>query len=253
MLAIAGSVWGLSWPLARRDDTVLRLVVPAILLVGTLVAWQSHAHWMSPLRRDTANAVRFFAGSYSLAEAYSHANSLYAFGAINPGALAAAQQLPYGTPIWSTNVDSYCMVPGCLIESVISFKMSGRLDEILGGDPDLAKQRLQEAGLNYFLFMKDYRMIDLLPFSRLFAPETIGRYLGVKWSDGSTFLLTWIGPGHDARSGRTSSMPIRAGAPNPTSLRWFRFDELAPLIAAIAPRMRAATQWGEANKLLTWR
>ncbi len=195
MLAIAGSVWGLSWPLARRDDTVLRLIVPAILLVGSLVAWQSTCALdvaIAPGHR--ANAMRFFAGSYSLAEAYSRANSLYAFGAINPGALAAAQQLPYGTPIWSTNVDSYCMVPGCLIESVISFKMSGRLDEILGGDPDLAKLRLQQAGLNYFLFMKDYRMIDLLPFSRLFAPETIGRYLGVKWSDGSTFLLTWIGP-----------------------------------------------------------
>ena len=86
------------------------------------------------------------------------------------------------------------MVPGCLIESVISFKMSGQLDEILGGDPELAKQRLQEAGLNYFLFMKDYRMIDLLPFSKLFAPETIDRYLGVKWSDGSTYLLTSIRP-----------------------------------------------------------
>ena len=217
MLAIAGSVWGLSWPLGRRDDTVLRLVVPALLLVGSLVAWQSQAHWMSPLRRESANAMRFFAGSYSLAEAYSHANSLYAFGAINPGALAAAQRLPYGTPIWSTNVDSYCMAPGCLIESVISFKMSGRLDEILGGDPDLAKQRLQEAGLNYFLFMKDYRMIDLLPFSRLFAPETIGSYLGVKWSDGSTFLLTWIGPQTRRRSGPTSSRPIPGGAPNPTS------------------------------------
>ena len=167
MLAIAGSVWALSWPLTRRDDTILRLIVPAILLVGTLVAWQSHAHWTSPLRRETANAMRFLAGSYSLAEAYSHANSPYPFGAINPGALAAAQQLPYGTPIWSTNVDSYCMVPGCLIESVISFKMSGRLDEILGGDPELAKQRLQQAGLNYFLFMKDYRMIDLLAVQQI--------------------------------------------------------------------------------------
>jgi hypothetical protein len=252
MLAIAGSVWGLSWPLARRDDTVLRLLVPAILLVGTLVAWQSPAHWMSPLRRETANAMRFFAGSYSLAEAYSHANSLYAFGAINPGALAAAQQLPYGTPIWSTNVDSYCMVPGCFIESVISFKMSGRLDEILGGDPELAKQRLQEAGLNYFLFMKDYRMIDLLPFSRLFAPETIGRYLGVKWSDGSTFLLTWIGPDTTPIGPDFLEAYTRRRA-EPDVLRWFRFDELAPLIATIAPRMRAATQWGEANKLLTWR
>jgi hypothetical protein len=252
MLAIAGSVWGLSWPLARRDDTVLRLIVPAILLVGTLVAWQSHAHWMSPLRRESANAMRFFAGSYSLAQAYSHANSLYAFGAINPGALAAAQQLPYGTPIWSTNVDSYCMVPGCLIESVISFQMSGRLDEILGGDPDLAKQRLQEAGLNYFLFMKDYRMIDLLPFSKLFAPDTIGGYLGVKWSDGSTFLLTWIGPQTRPLGSDFLEAYTRRRA-EPDVLRWFRFNELAPVIAAIAPRLRLATQWGEANKLLTWR
>ena len=252
MLAIAGSVWGLSWPLKRRDDTVLRLIVPALLLVGTLVAWQSHAHWTSPLRRETANAMQFFAGSYSLAEAYSHANSPHPFGAIHPGALAAAQQLPYGTPIWSTNVDSYCMVPGCLIESVISFKMSGRLDEILGGDPDLAKQRLQEAGLNYFLFMKDYRMIDLLPFSRLFAPETIGSYLGVKWSDGSTFLLTWIGPDTTPLGPAFLEAYTRRRA-EPDVLRWFRFDELAPLIATIAPRMRAATQWGEANKLLTWR
>jgi hypothetical protein len=251
MLAIAGSVWGLSWPLKRRDDTVLRLIVPAVLLVGTLVAWQSHAHWTSPLRRETANAMRFFFGSYSLAEAYSHANSLYSFGAINPGALAAARQLPYGTPIWSTNVDSYCMAPGCLIESVISFKMSGRLDEILGGDPELAKLRLQQAGLNYFLFMKDYRMIDLLPFSRLFAPETIGRYLGVKWSDGSTFLLTWIGP-DTTPIGSDFLEAYKSRRAEPDVLRWFRFDELAPVISAITPRLRSATQWGAANRLFTW-
>jgi hypothetical protein len=253
MLAMAGSVWALNWPLTRRDDAVLRLIVPALLLVGTLVAWQSPAHWTSSLRRETANAMRFLAGSYSLAQAYSHANSRYAFGAINPGALAAAQQLPYGTPIWSTNVDSYCMVPGCLIESVISFKMSGRLDEILGGDPELAKLRLQQAGLDYFLFMKDYRMIDLLPFSKLFAPETIGRYLGVKWSDGTTYLLTWIGPDTTPIGPDFLEAYARRRA-EPEVVRWFRFDELAPLMATIAPRMRAATtQWGEANKLLTWR
>jgi hypothetical protein len=48
------------------------------------------------------------------------------------------------------------------------------LDEILGDNPNFAKRRLQEAGLNYFLFMKDYRVIDFLPYSRLFAPDTIG-------------------------------------------------------------------------------
>jgi hypothetical protein len=227
-------------------------VLPAVLLVAVVGAWEGKDHWSRRLPVETANALRFFSGRFSLADAYGHATSGYAFGAINPEALAAARQVPYGTPIWSTNVDSYCMVPGCVIESVLSFKMSGRLDEILGGDPELAKQRLQEAGLNYFLFMKDYRIIDLLPFSRLFAPDTIGRYLGVKWSDGSTFLLSWIGPDtspigpdfFDAYSRRRAE---------PDPLRWFKFDELAPLMATIAPRMRAATQWGEANKLLTWR
>jgi hypothetical protein len=44
------------------------------------------------------------------------------------------------------------MVPGCAIESVVSFKMSGDLDEILDGPPELSESNLlQEAGLNYFL------------------------------------------------------------------------------------------------------
>src|SRR5580700_681611 len=250
LLAIACSVWGLSWPLARRGDIVLRLILPATLLVCSLISWQANVHWIRQFRYASNDSMRFFIGRYGLAEAYTRANSQFPFGAINPGALAAARQVPYGTPIWSTNVDSYCMVPGCLIESVISFKMSGRLDEILGGDPDLARQRLQEAGLNYFLFMKDFRMIDLLPFSRLFAPDTIGRYLGVKWSDGSTFLLTWIGPdtspiGPDFLDAYTR----RRAEPEST---WFEFRQLVPRIAAISPAMRSAG-WGAAEKLLTWR
>src|SRR5262249_20540559 len=119
-------------------------------------------------------------------------------------------------------------------------------------EPDLAKQRLQEAGLNYFLFMKDSRMIDLLPFSKLFAPETIGRYLGVKWSDGSTFLLTWIGP--DTQPiGPDFLDAYKRRRDEPDGLRWFRFDELTPILVAIAPRVRSATGWGAAYKLLPWR
>jgi hypothetical protein len=251
LFAIACSAWLLNGKLQSRGDPWTWTVLPAVLLVTVLGAWQGKDHWSRRLPAETANALRFFTGRFSLAEAYGHVGG-YAFGGINPDALNAARQLPYGTPIWSTNIDSYCKVPGCLIESVISFKMSGRLDEILGGDPELAKQRLQEAGLNYFLFMKDLRIIDLLPFSRLFAPDTIGRYLGIKWTDGSTFLLTWIGPdttpiGPDFLEAYTRQ---RAA---PDALQWFKFDQLAPFIAAIAPRMRAATQWGEANRLLTWR
>src|SRR5580704_4783420 len=252
LFAIACSAWLLNGKLQSRGDPWTWTVLPVVLLIAVLGAWQGKYHWSRQLPAETANILRFFFGRFSLADAYAHADSGYAFGAINPDALKAARQLPYGTPIWSTNVDSYCMVPGCLIEDVISFKMSGRLDEILGGDPELAKQRLQEAGLNYFLFMKDYRILDLLPYSRLFAPETIGRYLGVKWRDCSTFLLTWSGPdttpiGPDFLEAYTR---LRAA---PDALQWFKFDELAPLIATIAPRMRAATQWGAADRLFTWR
>jgi hypothetical protein len=252
LFAIAYGAWLLNGKLQSRGDPWTWTVLPAVLLIAVLGAWQGKYHWSRQLPAETANILRFFSGRFSLADAYAHADSGYAFGAINPEALKAARQLPYGTPIWSTNVDSYCMVPGCLIEDVISFKMSGRLDDILGGDPELAKQRLQEAGLNYFLFMKDYRIIDLLPFSRLFAPDTIGRYLGVKWSDGSTFLLTWIGPDTTPIGPDFLDAYERRRA-EPDALRWFRFDELAPLIATIAPRMRAASQWGEAGKLFTWR
>jgi hypothetical protein len=252
LFAIAYGAWLLNGKLQSRGDPWTWTVLPAVLLIAVLGAWQGKYHWSRQLPAETANILRFFSGRFSLADAYAHADSGYAFGAINPEALKAARQLPYGTPIWSTNVDSYCMVPGCLIEDVISFKMSGRLDEILGGDPELAKQRLQEAGLNYFLFMKDYRVLDLLPYSRLFAPDTIGRYLGVKWSDGSAFLLTWIGPDTTPIGADFLDAYTRLRA-EPDALRWFKFDELAPLIATIAPRMRAASRWGEANKLLTWR
>jgi hypothetical protein len=252
LLAMAASVWLLdgrriAWPRERW----MAIVCPILLLVSVLGLWQGKDHWLRRVPGETANALRFLTGRMSLAEAYTHATSGYAFGAINPEALAAARQVPPGTRIWSTNVDSYCMVPGCRIESVQSFKMSGRMDDILGGDPELAKQRLQEAGLNYFLFMKDYRIIDLLPFSRLFAPDTIGRHLGVKWTDGSTYLLTWIGPdtqplGPDF----LDAYAQRRAEPDP--LHWFRFEELAPRMIALLPRLRPLTQWGVAVKLLTF-
>jgi hypothetical protein len=252
LLGIAGGVWLLHWQLGSRRDPWVRTALPAVLVIAVLGAWQGKEHWTRRLPRETANVLRFFSGRFSLADGYAHADSGYAFGAIDPEALKVARQVPYGTPIWSTNVDSYCMVPGCLIESVISFKMSGRLDEILGGDPELAKRRLQEAGLNYFLFRKDYRLIDLLPYGRLFAPDTIGHYLGVKWSDGTSFLLTWIGP-NTTPIGPDFLDAYKRRRAEPDALQWFKFEELAPLIAAIAPRMRSATQWGVANRLFTWR
>jgi len=252
LLAIAVGAWLLNGKLQSRDDPWTWTVLPVVLFIAVLGAWQGKDHWSRRVPGETADALRFVSGRLSFADAYARLHSGYLVSAINPAALAAARQLPPGTPIWSTNVESFCMAPGCLIEDVISFKMSGRLDEILGGDPERAKQLLQDAGLNYFLFSKDFRLIDLLPYSRLFAPETIGRYLGVKWSDGSTFLLTWIGPDTTAIEPDFLDAYVRRRA-EPDALQWFKFDELAPLIVAISPRMRSATQWGAADRLFTWR
>ena len=65
-------------------------------------------------------------------------------------------------------------------------------------------------------------------------------------------MLTWIGPdttpiGPDFLDAYTRLRAV------PDASQWFKFDELAPLIVAIAPRMRAATQWGAADRLFTWR
>lgn len=38
-------------------------------------------------------------------------------------------------------------------------------------------------------------MDDILPLTPAFAPEQIAKYVGVKWTDGKSFLLTCLGPG----------------------------------------------------------
>src|SRR5262249_45743683 len=35
---------------------------------------------------------------------------------------------------------------------------------------------------------------DPLPLSPLFSPDNIARYFGIRWTDGTTTLLTWSGP-----------------------------------------------------------
>jgi hypothetical protein len=185
-----------------------------------------------------------------LADAYSHLQTGYPFGGINPGALAAARQLPPGTPIWSTNIASYCTVPNCMIQSVISFKMSSRLDQILTGSPELAKQLLQEADLNYFLFMKDYQLLDLLPYSHLFAPDTIGQYLGIKWTDNSTFLLTWRGS--DTTPIGPNFLEAYTTRLNEPEHPWIRFKELIPHMAPSVAWFRSSrSSWTAAD--FPWR
>lgn len=170
-------------------------------------------------------------GKYSLADAYGHQLVGYPFGGINPGTYFAAIHAPFGARIWSTNIDSYCMAPDRPIESVISYKLSSHLNEILNGSPEVARTILQREGLNYFIFCREFRIIDLLALSHLFHPDNIGRYLAIKWSDGNTYLLTWKGQG-TAPIGDSflTAYRQRLNAPEP---QWFRFKEALPYVQAV--------------------
>jgi len=169
-------------------EELLGTFLPVLLMLLVFVSWGG---WFGEVRKVTNASWRFLVGRYSLVDAYSHQFQGLPIGGINPGAYEAFKHVPSGERVWSTNVDSYCMVPNCIIESVVSYKLSSRLDEILVANPEDAKLLLQKEGLNYFIFSSKSRIIDLLPYSPLFRPETVGRYFGIKWTDGETYLLTW--------------------------------------------------------------
>jgi hypothetical protein len=62
------------------------------------------------------------------------------------------------------------------------------------GNPEDAIKALQAEGLNYFFFSATLAMQDILPETQLFSPATIGKYLAIRWTDGTNYLLTWPGP-----------------------------------------------------------
>jgi hypothetical protein len=241
MLSMALGSWA-SGRLPGRLQRLLGIVVPLVAFLGTMILWNDQDHWLRRASAAAGNGLHFFVGNYSLADAYAHQDAGLPFGGINPQALAAWRQVEGGGRIWATNVDGYCMVPGCWVESVVSFKMSGKLDEIVTGSPDEAKRLLQEAGLNYFLVSQGSRLIDLLPYSKLFAPDTIGQYLGIKWTDGSAFLLTWIGPNTTPLTPQFFEM-YRALLDRP-EMPWFRFSRLVGQYIAPATAALRSKQWG---------
>jgi len=241
LLSIACSAWVMSLRPDVWHGRVFGSILPLVALVATLAVWQNNYRWGARVTEATAVGLRFISGSYSFADAYSNPvqGSFaigYPFNGINPAALAAARQVPPGTRIWSTNVSAYCMVPDCQIESVISFRMSDRLDQIVSGPPVQAMELLQAAGLNYFLVTVSQPLLDVLPFSRLFAPAEIGRYLGVKWTNGSTFLLTWAGPG-TTPIGQDFLEAYSARLAEPETM-WFRFNELVGQMGPATDRLR---------------
>jgi hypothetical protein len=147
------------------------------------------------------NAWRFATGDYSIDTAYTTQDGWpgrLPWGGIYSGARGAYAVVGPNTPIHSMHVHSYCMLPGCRMEHHISIAMTQDWDRMMFGSPEDAREVLRASGRNYFLFSRelarDLGMEDVLPMSNLFAPDNIAHYLGIRWTDGNTVLLTWLGP-----------------------------------------------------------
>lgn len=139
-------------------------------------------------------AARFVAGRVSIDDAYIWPRRPPG-GAIRAGARGAFSFVGPKTRLWSFHIHSYCMLPGCRMETIFSFIMSPRWLDVMFGPADEARRILQEEGLNYFLFTRGIEIRDPLPRAELFSPDNLARYFDVAWTDGETILLTWRGQG----------------------------------------------------------
>jgi hypothetical protein len=98
-------------------------------------------------------------------------------------------------PVWSFHIHAYCMLPDCDFDVFRYVAMTGENERAFFGSPEEARTALQKAGLNYFLFSNELDIGDpVVVVSPLFAPDNIAKYLGLRWTDGTTTLLTWLGP-----------------------------------------------------------
>jgi hypothetical protein len=196
--SLVAAIWICISGLIRSHVAIfaIKFLAPAAATALTIFAfWQTNAEALSIV---IANAGRFATGSYSIDDAYSHQEGWPGrrpFGAIYPGSRGAWETTGPDVRIWSLHAHAYCMLPDCLMEHASPFVMSPRIFEIMLGSGDHARQILKSEGMNYFLFSTEIVIFDWLPLSDLFSPAHIGQYLGIKWTDGATYLLTWLGPG----------------------------------------------------------
>jgi hypothetical protein len=200
-IMIVGSITLWASPLAGVPVWFARAVhdrrtPPAVLAITLLAIFFAASQRMRLFDTVLPRAWHFAAGAYSIDTAYTLQTGWpdKPWGAIYPGARGAYAVVGPRTPIWSMNDTSYCMLPDCPMEGSDSFKIGAGWDRLMFGTPEQGREVLQTAGLNYFLFSRELTLHDYLPLSPLLRPDNIARYLGIRWTDGTTTLLTWSGP-----------------------------------------------------------
>jgi hypothetical protein len=140
------------------------------------------------------NALRLASGRFSLKEAYQHQEGWWGmpWGAIYPGVVDPWRIAGPRTRIWTFHNWSYCMLPDCNMQQFISERFSRAWQTVLFGQLEQGIDALRSEGLNYFFFSTELPMEnDPLAISAIFSPDEIGKHLAVRWTDGTSYLLTW--------------------------------------------------------------
>jgi hypothetical protein len=178
---------------------IFSALIPVVVLFGCFAAAFA-TYQPGAFSQNLKNAWLFARGGYSIDHAYTTQDSLpgrLPWGGIYPGARGAYSIVGPSTRIWSMHIHSYCMLPDCLMETYPAFVIGRDWDRLMFGTAEDGREALQAAGLNYFLFSRELAsklgIVDILPRSELFSPDNINRYLGIRWTDGKTALLTWAG------------------------------------------------------------
>jgi hypothetical protein len=199
LIVIGTALWGLSLDALVTNPVRQRAFAVALAPLAVVSVWiATIATFQDPqtFRSNLANSLAFASGAYSIDRAYTMQSfpGRFSWGAIYPGARGAREVAGPQTLIWSFHSTSFCMLPDCYVASYPAFLMGRDWDRIMFGAPEQAKDALQRAGINYFLFSKELGSIDPLMTAPLFNPRTISRYLGIRWTDDTTALLTWLTP-----------------------------------------------------------
>jgi hypothetical protein len=163
------------------------LVIAIINKPATRIIQQN----VAPILR---NALQLASGKFNLKEAYQHQEGWHVlpWGAIYPGVLEPWRIAGPGTRIWTFHIWSYCMLPECNMQQFVSEVLSPSWQTVLFGPPDQGINSLRSEGLNYFFFSAELPMTnDPLPVSPIFSPDEISKHLAVRWTDGTSYLLTW--------------------------------------------------------------
>lgn len=183
--------------LPKTQYILLSITVAGLLFFYSAI--YSETDKISNYRKDNMvkivrNSVALARGKISLYDAYQHQEGWpgrLPWGGIYQPMAEAFKQLPPHTRVWSLHVHSYCMVPDCQIETFMSYRLSPNANLVYYGDPLQSKRVLKRENLNYFFFSPVLQLTDPLPLSPLFSPKNIAQYLGIAWTDGENYLLTW--------------------------------------------------------------